>query len=116
MLLSSNHGGRSINFYLISFVKLLSFIFSNLEHYKCQFRLSLFVITGSRSYQTLFLRKHIIFPFFVVKLGHSIVNTTFFICYKHSSFRVSENVRKTKFGRIDSWFACYKRKNHHKLT
>ena len=32
-----------------------------------------------------FLCKCIIFPFFAVKLGHFIVNTSFFICYKHSS-------------------------------
>jgi hypothetical protein len=58
----------------------------------------------SRSYQTFFLRKHIIFPFFAVKLGHFIVNTFFFTCYKHSSLAAQiGKQKKTKFGWIDSW-------------
>ena len=62
------------------------------------------IASRSLSYQTLFLRKHIIFPFFAVKLCHFIVNTTFFICYKHSSLTAKIGKwRKTNFGRIDSW-------------
>ena len=56
-----------------------------------------------QSYQTFFLRKRIIFLFVAVKLGHFIVNASFFICYKHS--RLTAKIgkhRKTKIGRINS--------------
>ena len=41
--------------------------------------------TWSRSYQTFFLRKCRIFPFFATKLGHCTVHTFFITCYKLSS-------------------------------
>ena len=43
------------------------------------------VITGRQSYQTFFLCKQRIFPFFADKLGHFIANAFFSICNKHSS-------------------------------
>ena len=41
--------------------------------------------TRSQSYQTVFLWKRRIFPFFADKLGRFIINTHLFLCYKHSS-------------------------------
>ena len=62
-----------------------------------------FVVRWSQAYQTFFLHKHNFFPFFAIKLGHFLLNTLFFICYKHSSLTAEIGKwRKTKFGRIDS--------------
>ena len=61
---------------------------------------------GSKSqfYQTFYLRKPIIFPFFAIKLGHFMLNSLFFICYKHSSLPAKIGKQSyTKFGRINSW-------------
>ena len=50
-----------------------------------------------------FILKRIVFPFFAVKLGHVIVYSSLFICYKHSSLTAKiGKQRKTKFGRFDS--------------
>ena len=65
--------------------------------------LCLKLLTWIRSYQTFFLRKRKIFPFFAVKLGRFIENTPFFITYKHSNLKAKiGKQRKTKFGRIGS--------------
>ena len=65
---------------------------------------SLIMLSKSQSYQTFFHHKRRIFPFFAINLGHFIIDTHLFICYKHSSLTLKvRKQRKTKFGRIDSW-------------
>ena len=55
-------------------------------------------MSRSRSYQTLFLRKCIIFPFFVVKLGHFMVTTSFF--HLLQTLKLNSKNRKTKKNRV----------------
>ena len=70
----------------------------------CLIRVKLQYNSRSRYYKTLFLCKRIIFLFFALKLGHFILNTSFF--HLLLSLKLNSKIgkqRKTKLGRIDSW-------------
>ena len=56
----------------------------------------------SQSYQTYFLRKRRIFPFFATKLGHRRVHTFFYMLQTLKLNSKNRKTEKWKFGWIDS--------------